>query len=166
MYKCNDCNKEFPTIYGISNHKRSHIIKERKSKIPYTCLNCTGEGFYNPASSTGKFCSNKCQMEYEWETIHLQNIINGLGKDTRMLRKYLLEQYGYYCFKCGISEWNNNQITLHVDHIDGNTANNNISNVRFLCPNCHSQTDTYCSKNKKNENRNKYQSIYQENNNV
>lgn len=54
----------------------------------------------------------------------------------------------YKCLQCGISEWNNITIELHLDHIDGDCHNHMLSNLRLLCPNCHSQTETYCGKNK------------------
>jgi 5-methylcytosine-specific restriction endonuclease McrA len=40
-------------------------------------------------------------------------------------------------------------MVLHVDHVDGNSDNHVPSNLRFLCPNCHSQTDTYSWRNVK-----------------
>lgn len=48
------------------------------------------------------------------------------------------------CSECGIVEWNNAPISLHLDHINGINNDNRIENLRFLCPNCHSQTETYC----------------------
>ena len=54
----------------------------------------------------------------------------------------------YECSECGISEWNDKKLALHLDHINGKNGDHRLENLRFLCPNCHSQTDTYTGKNK------------------
>lgn len=53
------------------------------------------------------------------------------------------------CEKCGIYEWMGNPISLEIHHIDGNKLNNNLNNLQILCPNCHSQTNNWRSRNKK-----------------
>ena len=54
------------------------------------------------------------------------------------------------CSICGLGdEWNNKKLSLQLDHIDGNSLNNELKNLRILCPNCHSQTDTFTGKNRK-----------------
>jgi hypothetical protein len=52
------------------------------------------------------------------------------------------------CYECGLKDkWNNKLVVLQLDHINGDHFDNRIENLRLLCPNCHSQTDTFCSKN-------------------
>jgi len=58
----------------------------------------------------------------------------------------------YKCVECGITrEWNGKVIFLDLDHANGDPTDNRIENLRFLCPNCHSQTPTYGSKVRKME---------------
>jgi hypothetical protein len=62
----------------------------------------------------------------------------------------LSEDRGYACECCGISEWNGKELTLQVDHIDGNPGDDSPNNVRLICPNCHSQTEFLGGRNKGN----------------
>ena len=55
----------------------------------------------------------------------------------------------YECGVCGIDSWLGNKLSLHLDHINGINHDNKLENLRFLCPNCHSQTHNYVGKNKK-----------------
>jgi len=56
----------------------------------------------------------------------------------------------YECSICKLKDsWNNKPITLQLDHINGINNDNRLSNLRFLCPNCHSQTTTFCGANTK-----------------
>ena len=51
----------------------------------------------------------------------------------------------YICQKCGVANmWQGSSLVLHLDHINGDSKDNRIENLRYLCPNCHSQTPTYC----------------------
>ena len=43
--------------------------------------------------------------------------------------------------------WNGKKLVLQLDHINGNNKDQRLMNLRFLCPNCHAQTDTFCGKN-------------------
>ncbi len=53
----------------------------------------------------------------------------------------------YRCL-CGlVDEWEKSLLSLQLDHIDGDRTNNLLTNLRWLCPNCHSQTSTFAGKN-------------------
>ena len=82
-----------------------------------------------------------------------QDILDGKHPqyDTNKLKNRLVSEgiLEYNCVACGMGdEYNGKPITLQLDHIDGHRFNHGLDNLRLLCPNCHSQTDTWCGRNK------------------
>jgi hypothetical protein len=71
--------------------------------------------------------------------------------NTNNLRKRLIREgyFKYECCNCKLSEWMGEPMRLELEHINGINTDNRIENLKILCPNCHSLTDTYCGKNKK-----------------
>lgn len=66
---------------------------------------------------------------------------------TRLIKEGYLE---CKCVWCGITDtWNDKPIVLHLDHINGINNDHRLENLRLLCPNCHSQTNTYAGKGKR-----------------
>lgn len=66
-----------------------------------------------------------------------------------ILRRYVIKNnlIPYKCAICGCTEWQGKTLSLELDHINGINNDNRLENLRFLCPNCHSQTSTYGSRN-------------------
>lgn len=59
----------------------------------------------------------------------------------RLIKEGIIENK---CYVCGINTWRNKELNCQLDHINGIHDDNRIDNLRMLCPNCHSQTETYC----------------------
>ena len=79
--------------------------------------------------------------------------INGINFCNKSLKNKILKYVllDYVCVICNNNgEWMGDKLSLHLDHINGDSTDNRIENLRFLCPNCHSQTETYAGKNNKN----------------
>lgn len=96
---------------------------------------------YNPKSAWSKGKSLTSNTEIFKENSFYSNEM----VKQRIVKDNLLE---YKCIKCGIDSWQNESIVLDLDHINGNNTDNRLENLRYLCPNCHSQTDTYKGRNK------------------
>ena len=82
--------------------------------------------------------------------IEEKDILKPNCKHTRaVLRRFVLRNnlIPYKCAICGCVEWQGKTLSLELDHINGINNDNRLENLRFLCPNCHSQTTTYGSRN-------------------
>lgn len=108
------------------------------------CLNCSA------ICDGEKFCSKSCTNQYAWQERVREIELTGSLISYRTDKKYLIEKRGHKCEDCSVSIWKNLPVALVLDHIDGNSDNNRLDNVRLLCPNCNAITPTFCGKNKGN----------------
>lgn len=114
------------------------ILKERILE-----LNCSIEHFSRTNSNVYK--------KYSTEEILVENSLYTKTSrlKERLIKEGLLEER---CSICGLGpEWNGKILVLQLDHINGVHNDNRLENLRIVCPNCHSQTDTYAGKNNKGE---------------
>lgn len=136
------CSHTCSALYSCHNVQQ----KNNKTKI---CLNCGNE------IKRGKYCSINCQNQYEYNVfiekwLNGENFQRGVGSIPSRIRKYLMELHNNKCEKCGwgiVNEYTNT-VPLEIHHIDGDCTNNLFNNLQLLCPNCHSLTENFGSKNK------------------
>ena len=131
-YSYSDCLRALGL--STSGGSSTDILKRRIQE-----LNCSTDHFNRVKSGVYK--------KYTLEEILIENSdyanISSLKK--RLINEGYLE---YKCACCRINEWLGQPISLQLDHINGNNRDHRIENLRFLCPNCHAQTETYAGKNK------------------
>ena len=80
----------------------------------------------------------------------LQEYLQGEYIKNEVVKRKLIEE-GYkkhQCETCLLSEWLKRPIPLELHHVDGNSSNYDIGNLKLLCPNCHAFTENYRGKGK------------------
>lgn len=117
---------------------------------------CRRPGCANTARRPSQpYCGATCYEQHQYDHFvasWLAGAINPadyLGRVSRRIRRWFVEQYGDACQQCGWAERNavTGKVPLTFDHIDGDCTNNARGNLRLLCPNCHALTPTYASLN-------------------
>lgn len=157
---CKNCNKEtnnssFCTSSCSATFNNKQKVKKNRD---YHCIMCN-KLCQHSFSKQNLFCSNICHAEYTFLNKTKILIEEGKIDSPKTLKNYLLKTRDCKCEICHTDNmWNNLPLMLQLDHIDGNSDNNFPINLRLICPNCHSQTDTFAGKSgkKKITKRNSY----------
>ena len=156
MKNCKKCGNNFEPQKGLLNYcsiecrnSRTWTDEDKKKKSESAK---NSEKVKNSIENTKKWFDYKNHGKKIQDTWNKKLLNEDFGKLSfeRLRKRVRLEQNGC-CNHCGISEWNGKPLTLELEHIDGNNANNERSNLESICPNCHSQTSTWRGKNKTNK---------------
>ena len=177
VLKCANCGCEFKTYdkrrkfcslscsTTYNNKKRStHTVEYRKkissilrgyeseyyqNRICEVCGKPIPDGFVNKHT-----CSTKCGGVYR----HNQKVNDWLEHPDKydrsdrypFIKEYLMSIHDNKCEICGWSVTNQytGVIPLQIHHINGDSTDNRIENLQLLCPNCHTLTENYGSRNK------------------
>lgn len=133
-----------------AKHSNSMLKAARNLGIPYTT-------FIRRAKRLGVYSPNQHEIgvfKGGIISIPLNEILEGkhptyktYGLKCRLFKEGILK---VICDKCGVSDvWEDEHLALHLDHKNGINNDHRLENLQVLCPNCHSQTLTYCGKNKR-----------------
>lgn len=121
-------------------------INTLKRRISYLKLDTTHIPKGMRSSKGRKFGPHKSRIP------NTELFIENCPKCRSTIRDRLIKDslMPYNCANCGLSpEWDNKPLSLVLDHINGVPNDNRLENLRFLCPNCNSQTETFAGRNLK-----------------
>lgn len=161
--KCEFCKKEHNGSYGSGRFcsiKCARTFSSKENKILKFCLFCEKEIIDSAHKAKSKFCSKECFFKFQNKNL-VENWLKtgkpnnytggkrGLAPTSGYIRRYIIEKQNDECAICKIkNEWMKKELKFVLDHIDGNCLNNKRENLRLLCPNCNSQTNTFSGRNR------------------
>ena len=137
---------------GVARNKKnfseSRFSSSENKEVRFKpdCLNCSK----SLKKNASKFCSPACFTEHQWKLKKKNISLSGKAPSIIQAKKYLREVRGNSCEMCGIDTWAGKPILLLCDHVDGNSNNWNLNNLRLICSNCDATTPFYKNKNKGN----------------
>lgn len=133
MVQCEVCGLELDAL-SLPGHKGGHVRRGELLKRDYShkCEVC------HVQFETGRLLWDHKRV--------LHKDFSSIKKDATR-KRYLILSRGHKCEVCTLEVWQGKQIPIELDHIDGNPENNDLENLRLICPNCHAQTSTYRGKN-------------------
>jgi hypothetical protein len=146
---CDDCYRELITDAIEKSITMAEAAKYLGMSLTSFKKYAIKFGLYSP--NQGRKGITRDEYEDDTRRIPLNDILNGYypfystGKlKKRLLRLNMIENK---CAVCEVNEWMGKELVCELDHIDGNNQNHKLENLRMLCPNCHSQTETFRGRN-------------------
>lgn len=167
MFKCLRCKNDHDGIFGSGKFCSRSCANSRGTRTDEFKRNISEKLKGLPSKNKGKKLSIEHRQKisdglkgkvlgksplFSNEEVFIENSTYPRKDIKRRILKYDLIKYS--CVLCNNDgEWNNSKLVLQLDHINGVNNDHRIENLRFLCPNCHTQQTTYAAKNRSNPNR-------------
>lgn len=170
--KCEKCLKQHDGSFGSGRFcgwacSNSHVQTESQNKsrslkmigrrFDTKYINRNKEGLRRYWSNPENRIKHSQSIKKSWENPERNNfrrqyslddyLSNKVRAGTGILKRRLLNSglKKNNCEGCGIPPlWESKKLVFQLHHIDGNRENNNLENLKILCPNCHSQTENFC----------------------
>ncbi len=117
------------------------VLNKTREKITVTCDQCTNTYLKSKrlaSKSIKHFCSNDCKKTYYKINSKERGIYHGHNGKSALssYRKLAFDNFPHECYHCKYNKYPN---VLQVHHLDENRENNNLENLRIVCPTCHSE---------------------------
>lgn len=151
---------------SASNYKKpsknlKRFGKDRKTTARTICEFCGKKIAPNRVNGKRKYCSRKCffdskRRKTDEHSIVVKDWLSGKISGTsryspkKFVRNYMMKLAGEKCQNCGWGERNKftGKVPLQIHHINGDSRDNRFENLKVLCPNCHSLTENFGSRNR------------------
>lgn len=145
--RCLTIYRRFLKKNNFCSKSCSAIFYNKQRAKPKTFCTACGKKLKNTNSTSCAVCIQQAYLN-RWK----KGLETGHDKYyalKKVIRRYVLSKAKNKCVQCGWNKVNVKTKTspLHIDHIDGDYKNSRENNLRVLCPNCHSLTETYGSLN-------------------
>ncbi len=152
MNICKKCQKEFVPQKGLKQFcslscRSSRIISDEQKEAQREKMKKNMEVIRNDPEKYKEYRQRAMPVNYDGFKRVTMDKFDSCGFDSK--RYLVIKQQEGKCGKCKNHEWFGHSLTLEIDHIDGNNANNTRENLVALCPNCHSITPTWRGRNKR-----------------
>ena len=148
----------------ISDEDFVQIVKSSKTykEIAYKC------GYSNMSGASSNIVKNRIKkMNLDFQSSQPEAIVredkdifieDSPVEQTTLRRRYFIGNYSEYkCAICGQEPiWNGKELTLTLDHINGHNKDDRLENLRWVCPNCDRQLDTFAGRNIQREKKKNY----------
>jgi hypothetical protein len=140
-----ECDSFFDVLLKLNMNTRGYYYKILYDYISKHNLN-TDKLIQNRNKESGSHLTNaRYKRSIKYEDMFVENCKHG----RNVVKKHIARNnlLVYICKKCGnTGEWNGEKLVLQLEHINGKNDDNRLDNLCYLCPNCHSQTATFCGR--------------------